>query len=172
MPVNYQNGKIYKIVNDVNKTVYIGSTTRMLCQRMGTHRWDAGRCTSPLYTAMNQIGIKRFSIVLIKSYPCKDNDELEAEEYRVIDEFQADGVSLYNSIIGGKYSMESRTKMSKSNTKRGCVSYDARQKRWSFRWNVSIGNTKTMYFTVKRFGENGAHGLALAAQDEEYPRGC
>ncbi len=37
MPVNYQNGKIYTIVNDVNDTIYVGSTTQVyLSTRMSS----------------------------------------------------------------------------------------------------------------------------------------
>ena len=35
---NYQNGKIYKIINDENDLVYYGSTTVPLWQRIGNHR--------------------------------------------------------------------------------------------------------------------------------------
>ena len=29
--VNYNNGKIYKIINENNEIIYIGSTTQKLC---------------------------------------------------------------------------------------------------------------------------------------------
>eukprot|EP01080_Neovahlkampfia_damariscottae_P012895 gene12895-7314_t len=36
--VNYQNGKIYKIINLTNEKCYIGSTTQKLSVRMAEHR--------------------------------------------------------------------------------------------------------------------------------------
>jgi len=34
MPINYQNGKIYKIINENYEIVYIGSTAqKLLCNR-------------------------------------------------------------------------------------------------------------------------------------------
>ena len=35
---NYNNGKIYKIVNNIDNMIYIGSTTTKLCYRMEIHR--------------------------------------------------------------------------------------------------------------------------------------
>ena len=35
--VNYQNGKVYKIINEKNEIIYIGSTAQKLCQRYQTH---------------------------------------------------------------------------------------------------------------------------------------
>ena len=35
---DYENGKIYKIVNDVDDDIYIGSTTQPLCKRFGDHK--------------------------------------------------------------------------------------------------------------------------------------
>ena len=38
MPVDYQEGKIFKIYNTINDDIYIGSTSRKLCERMRDHR--------------------------------------------------------------------------------------------------------------------------------------
>ena len=35
--VNYQNGKIYKLVNNVDDEIYVGSTTTSLSRRKGGH---------------------------------------------------------------------------------------------------------------------------------------
>ena len=43
MPIDYSNGKIYKIVNDIDSYVYIGSTTLPLNKRMVYHRRDMKR---------------------------------------------------------------------------------------------------------------------------------
>ncbi len=51
MKGNYQNGKIYKIepiVDHDENGAYYGSTTQLLCKRMGTHRghyklWKTGK---------------------------------------------------------------------------------------------------------------------------------
>jgi hypothetical protein len=81
---NYQKGKIYKIINDVNDQVYIGSTTQALSCHMSTHCSNArNRCgNSYFYSKMRQIGVEHFKIVLVKDFPCNSTAELEAEEYK------------------------------------------------------------------------------------------
>lgn len=80
--VNYQNGKIYKIVNDVNNDYYIGSTTEpTLARRMVYHRCaSTQQIKSNLYRTMNRIGIEHFKISLIELYPCNSKDELNSRE--------------------------------------------------------------------------------------------
>lgn len=79
----YQKGKIYKIVNDIDNEIYVGSTIQQLCNRMALHRKDS---TSPktenrlLYKHINKYGIEFFRIVLIEEYPCKNKQQLEARE--------------------------------------------------------------------------------------------
>jgi hypothetical protein len=35
---DYENGKIYKLVNEVDDEIYIGSTTVRLCNRKSKHK--------------------------------------------------------------------------------------------------------------------------------------
>lgn len=84
---NYQNGKIYKIVNSQNTEIYIGSTVRTLAQRMALHRAGA-RKTSQVFGMqdyMAKMGIDKFRIVLLESFPCANKDELRAREQYHID---------------------------------------------------------------------------------------
>jgi group I intron endonuclease len=111
MPVNYKLGKIYTLVNDINDTVYVGSTTQQyLSCRRGGHIRAAKTDTSPLYIAMREIGPENFRIRLHHAFACDSKDELEAEEYRTLDLLIAAGTAVYNSTIGGKQSQEHRSK--------------------------------------------------------------
>jgi group I intron endonuclease len=112
MPVNYQNGKIYKIVNNQNNIVYIGSTANTLCKRMYGHKGDSKKesCNDrTFYKAVNQIGVENFKIILIKNFPCSDRNELTAEEYRILREMRDNGEQLYNEMIDGNYPMLGKT---------------------------------------------------------------
>ena len=57
----YANGKIYKIVNDVNDEIYVGSTVKQLSNRMAQHRSLAKDNTElrELYVVMSiqQLGL-------------------------------------------------------------------------------------------------------------------
>ena len=69
--VNYQNGKIYKIINENNEIVYIGSTTQYyLSVRYAKHEYKA----------------PNHKIILIENYPCSNCEELRKREQEIIEE--------------------------------------------------------------------------------------
>jgi len=76
---DYQLGKIYKVVNDVNGMVYIGSTAQStLAKRMTCHR---SRHKINDYKTYEKWGnIQDCKIVLIEKFPCESKDELCARE--------------------------------------------------------------------------------------------
>jgi group I intron endonuclease len=119
---NYQNGQVYKIVNSVNDRIYVGSTTQMLCKRMALHRNSAKSQTSNIYTAMREIGVEHFKILLIENFPCQSKAELEAREYAILDTF--DKEKCYNSIFNGKMDETARAKMSANNPNKGKLGED------------------------------------------------
>jgi len=77
--VNYQNGKIYKIVNDTIGMVYYGSTAeKNLSSRMAKHR---NACKKKINSTYEKWGyIKDCKIFLVESFPCETKYELEARE--------------------------------------------------------------------------------------------
>ena len=75
--------RVYKIINDVDELVYIGSTTCELSKRMAQHRRDMRKAnkTSKLYDGrarasrgsalsdhMRANGVEHYKILLIKEY--------------------------------------------------------------------------------------------------------
>jgi hypothetical protein len=81
MPANYKNGIIYKIVNNIDDMIYIGSTTTKLCYRMAVHRCKMrNNYNATLYQHMRKIGIHNFTIVLIEDYPCQNKMQLLRRE--------------------------------------------------------------------------------------------
>jgi hypothetical protein len=82
--VNYENGKIYKIVDNTNGDTYIGSTTqKYLVQRLSSHVYDAK--TNENVTSKQIILNGDYNIILIENYPCKSKDELHARERHFIE---------------------------------------------------------------------------------------
>lgn len=146
----YSNGKIYKVVNDVNTIVYIGSTTqKYLSSRMTMHREHAKAGTSVFHTAMRELGIKSFKIQLIKLFPCTNIEELLAEEYRIMKKYKKKEVELYNTLIN-----------------RGSISKI--RDSWAFRW---WKNNKRMCkaFSITKYGNREARMMAESVRDEIYP---
>ena len=81
--VNYQDGKIYKIVCNVTGKLYIGSTTQLLAERLRGHSKDyksfqngKGRYVSSSVVLENN----DYDIHLIENYPCKLKNELLMRE--------------------------------------------------------------------------------------------
>ena len=83
MKVDYSQGKIYKITNDYNDDIYIGSTCDTLVKRFSKHKKDINneeKKHRKLYVLMNEIGFDRFRIQLICDYPCEDKYQLRQKE--------------------------------------------------------------------------------------------
>ena len=93
MTKDYSKSKIYKIINDIDDYIYIGSTTEKLCSRMAKHRFDMKKPQNngKIYQHMRKYGPKYFHIVLIRNYPCTSKEELIKEERREFD--------LYNKNV-------------------------------------------------------------------------
>jgi hypothetical protein len=88
--VNYNNSKIYKIIDNTNDNIYIGSTVKTLAQRLGQYRQDYkkylnGKNTK--YTSLFDI-LKNdnYDIILLeKPVNINSKDELNARERYYID---------------------------------------------------------------------------------------
>ena len=105
MPINYQEGKIYKIYNTINDDIYVGSTTLKLCERMRDHRKGYRHRTRqhyPLYKAFIEHGVEHFFIELIEKCPCNDKDELRKKEGEYIKDLKP---SL-NRFVAGRTKKE------------------------------------------------------------------
>jgi hypothetical protein len=83
----YNNAKVYKIVNDIDDKIYIGSTYQSLTKRFRDHKADAKRRPKRrVYKHFNAIGWNNVKIILIEEFPCKSKIELEKREREMIDE--------------------------------------------------------------------------------------
>jgi hypothetical protein len=80
---DYQNGKIYKIVDQVTNECYIGSTTLALSQRLAQHG-SAYKCwlngNTNFVTSFKIIEQGNYDIVLIELFPSDSKEELYARE--------------------------------------------------------------------------------------------
>lgn len=82
----YQNGKIYKLVNNVDDNIYIGSTCSPLHQRLSKHKHSSKvHPYRNVYKHINEVGWENTQIILIEKYPCNDIDELLQRERYWID---------------------------------------------------------------------------------------
>lgn len=77
--VDYQKGKIYKIVNDLNDMIHVGCTTTSLAKRWTFLRLHIQK-TFDNHPFIKKLLKGHFSIVLIENYPCKYKDQLNARQ--------------------------------------------------------------------------------------------
>ena len=81
----YQNGKVYKLVNDIDDDIYVGSTCLVLPKRKYQHNAILKLYPNrKVYAHLNKIGWENVHIILIESYPCSNKMELlKRERYHV-----------------------------------------------------------------------------------------
>ena len=79
---NYQNSKIYKIVDNKNKECYIGSTTKSLAERIAHHRYayKNGMGSLKSFEMFDKYGLENCKINLLMNYPCVSRRDLEKKE--------------------------------------------------------------------------------------------
>lgn len=84
MPVNYQLGKIYQIIDYTNENVYIGSTCEpTLARRLAGHvsNYKAYLNGDKKYVSSYKIiENNNYDIQLIEAFPCDTRDELHKRE--------------------------------------------------------------------------------------------
>jgi hypothetical protein len=103
--VNYQLGKIYKIVSNTDPDkCYIGSTTKQyLSQRFAQHKamykfFLNGKCTKTTsFDLFDEFGIDNCMIVLLETYSCNSKDELHSRERYFIET-----LNCVNKIVVGR----------------------------------------------------------------------
>ncbi len=82
----YKNAKIYKIIDNTNNDIYIGSTTqKYLSSRLSGHKKDAKNNKPCISKKIINNG--DYKIVLIENYSCNSKDELLSREQYYIDNF-------------------------------------------------------------------------------------
>ena len=103
--MDYKNGKIYQILNNVNDDVYVGSTTQLLCKRFYCHKSHSDTLfrKHKLSELMRTIGKNNCYIELIENYPCNTKEELIAREGHYIRER-----ATLNQQIAGRTRKERR----------------------------------------------------------------
>jgi acyl-CoA synthetase (NDP forming) len=85
-PNRYANGKIYKLVNDIDGEIYVGSTCCPLSKRLYEHKKAAKKVIRRLvYKHLNDVGWKHVNIILIELYPCQNVMQLKSKEREIIE---------------------------------------------------------------------------------------
>jgi hypothetical protein len=83
---NFQDSKVYKLVNSVDDEIYIGSTCQTLTKKKYFHKKNSTRHPNRrVYEHLNRIGWENVRIILIESVQAFNKDQLRAREQHYID---------------------------------------------------------------------------------------
>jgi hypothetical protein len=85
---DYNNGKIYKIVCNLTKECYVGSTTQPLSKRLATHIQDYKKHLRNAYPFISSFSILErgnYDIVLLEEVKCDNKEQLHKEERKHIE---------------------------------------------------------------------------------------
>ncbi len=107
---NYQNGKIYKLIDNSSDMIYIGSTCKTLPQRLRSHetdyiRYKAGK--QHYITSYKILENNNYKIELLKLYPCENKRELDIEEGKITKQLKNDKLNIVNRNIAGQNHIDS-----------------------------------------------------------------
>lgn len=91
---DFSQGKVYRILQDGLKTVYIGSTTQTLSARMAGHRKGLKQWPNyKLYKLISEVGIEHFSIELVVDCPC--------DRREILNRAEGEQIRIHNTITNG-----------------------------------------------------------------------
>lgn len=168
---DYQKGIIYRYVNEVNNTVYYGSTIDVP-KRIAVHKNHSKSSDKPLYAAMREIGFGRFHFEVVKKFPCETRKELEAEEYRLLGEVIAAGIPVYNKKRSANEKKSAATRLAISQAKTGVATKSGHLRvtngSYVFIWRDQKRNCHRS-FSCNKYGELAAKKMAWNMRQEIYP---
>ncbi len=126
---NYENGKIYKLIDNKSNMIYIGSTCKSLEQRLKAHqqdyiRYKAGK--QHFITSYKILANNDYKIELLKLHPCKNKKELDIEEGKLTKQFKESKLNVVNRNIAGQNHIAScaqyrENNKNKINEKHNCL---------------------------------------------------
>jgi|LakMenEpi03Aug12_release.lakeMendotaPanAssembly.Ray.scaffolds.fasta_scaffold662925_2 group I intron endonuclease len=147
MSQDFSKAKIYKITNDFNDDVYIGSTCGELNKRFSQHKCiskDPSKQKSTFYNLVNEIGFERFRIELIENFPCEDKYKLRQREGYWIRE-----LATVNMRIAGRdskqYHQDNRESENLKNRERYLKNPDVKKEYYEINKNKIISNVQNYY---------------------------
>ena len=88
--MDYETGKIYKLVSKFTDVIYVGSSIDTLVNRLYNHKCKTS-CSSRTLFELGEV-----NIVLLEHYPCESELDLRIREQFYMDKFREEGYTLVN----------------------------------------------------------------------------
>ena len=123
--------RVYKVINDIDEMVYVGSTIAKLSKRMTDHRKNARNGDkSKFYKHMRDIGIEHFKIVCVREYTDISKERLQAKEAKYIMRYDTVKNGLNTNRMMGRYFMHNRERSKCVECGGGCVCIHQKHKQY------------------------------------------
>jgi len=140
---NYEKAKIYKIIDNTNGNIYIGSTCeKYLSRRLDGHKTKykyhiQGKKNFRYTSSFDIIKNNDYKIILIENYSCKNKDELRMREQFYIDNTLC--INKHNSYTSSDYKKQKMKENHFNNRTKIC---DRKKKHYkNFKsWGDSVNN--------------------------------
>ena len=116
----YNDSKVYKIVDNTNGNIYVGSTTnKYLCQRLAKHKDDYKRYLegykNKYMTSFKILENGNYNIMLLENVNCEIKDQLNAKERYYIETLECVNKKLPGRTIKEYYIDNRQNKLEKAN---------------------------------------------------------
>jgi hypothetical protein len=106
---DYKTGKIYIILSETKKLLYIGSTTQAIQQRLANHITDFKYYklgNRNWRSSFDVLECEDYKIELLEEYPCCNKPQLDRREGEHIKTYSKDGFTCVNKNIAGRTNQE------------------------------------------------------------------
>jgi len=148
MVVDYQQGRIYKIVAPCGLTYY-GSTTKRIMDRMVKHKSEA-KCDSPKACTSKKVIEAGGEMFLVEMYPCNSEEELLAREG-----WYQRNRPCVNEVIAGRskkeYYQDNREEINRNHAMYYQNNKQEINRRQSQPYNCECGSTIRRNYKAKHF---------------------
>ncbi len=140
--VNYQLGKIYKVVSPFSDYFYVGSSCeKYLTKRFNKHKWNYGHWVDgkKYQTYVSVFEVLQFdkcNIILLENCPCNTKEELRAREQYYIDKYKDLVVNIQcakpskelqkkrKAVVSKRYAIKNKDKLKERSKRNEKIRYD------------------------------------------------
>jgi hypothetical protein len=115
---NYSNSKIYRVISEIGKVIYIGGTTQTLANRMcdyrkGYKQWVEKR--QNYIRVFEVLNYDDYKIELIQNFPCINKSQLAVKINQIITECGAEEYQIANELQTNFIEYDSQKEYMKQN---------------------------------------------------------
>jgi len=149
---NYNNSKIYKIVDNTNNNIYVGSTKqKYLSLRLASHKNDYKRYLRGEKTFLTSFDIIKnndYDIILLELVNCNSKDDLHKKE-----RYYIETLDCINKVIPGRTQKEYK-KVNKECCQKSCKKYYEKYKDKTLRHQKKMRIYKSSWGGDMRYYNN------------------